>query len=462
MFHSRFSSIRGSAVESPKPNLEKYCMPKRVLIVLCLFCTFASAAFAGVTVTSPANGATLQGPVQYVATATTSSCSKGIGSMGIYTSPGVLAYVANGASLNTSLNLGSGTYNTVVEEWDNCGGAMTTPVTVTVSAESGVHVTAPANNGTVGSPVNFVATATTTCSKGVSAMGIYTAPFQLAYVANGASLNYKLTLSPGKYSTVVEEWDKCGGATSTPVTITVSGSGGGGGGGSEFSNLQKSGGWAAAGQGPPNFIDCAPCGPQITWSMTQDVNSPSMSGASSKYDIGGTGPYWDVLFNNHLIGDQSSQSMPDKNPTLVPTYHNFTYDVYFYGSNLGLAQALEFDINQFYDNLGFIWGHECRIAGGNEWDIWDNLSQRWVPTGIACNPISNEWNHLTIQVERTSSNQLLYQSITLNGVTSTVNQYYNPGSTPGWWGVTVNYQMDGNNKQSPYTVYLDELTFSYQ
>jgi hypothetical protein len=383
--------------------------------------------------------------------------------MGIYTSPGVLAYVASGASLNTSLNLGSGTYSTVVEEWDNCGGAMTTPITVTVSAEVGVHVTAPANNSTVGSPVNFVATATTTCSKGVSAMGIYTAPSQLAYVVNGASLNYNLTLSPGKYSTVVEEWDKCGGATTTPVTITVSGtSGGGGGSGSQFTNLQKSGGWAGAGQGPPDFIDCNPCGSQITWSMVQDVNSPSMSGASTKFNIGGAGPYWDVLFNNHLIGDQSSQGMPDKNHTLVPTYHNFTYDVYFYGSNLGLAQAVEFDLNQFYDNLGFIWGHECRIAGGNEWDIWDNLNQRWVPTGIACNPIDNSWNHLTIQVQRTSSNQLLYQSITLNGVTSTVNQYYNPGSTPGWWGVTVNYQMDGNSKQSPYTVYLDQLTFTYE
>ena len=153
--------------------------------------------------------------------------------------------------------------------------------------------------------------------------------------------------------------------------------------------------------------------------------------------------------------------MPDQNHTLVPTFHNFTYDVYFYGTDLALSQAVEFDINQFYDNLGFIWGHECRIAGGNEWDIWNNVSQKWVPTGIACNPLSNSWNHVTIQVQRTSSNQLLYQSITLNGVTNTVNQTYPPGSTPGWWGITVNYQMDGNNKQSPYAIYLDNLKFTY-
>ena len=195
--------------------------------------------------------------------------------------------------------------------------------------------------------------------------------------------------------------------------------------------------------------------------MTQGIQSPSTSGASTKYTIGGNGPYWDVLFNNHLIGDLSSQGMPDSNRTLVPTLHNFTYDVYFFGANLGAAEALEFDLNQFFGGMGFIWGHECRIAGGNEWDVWDNANGKWVPTGISCNPNNNAWNHLTIQVQRTSNNQLLYQSITLNGATHTLNRYYNPGKTPGWYGVTVNYQMDGNSKQTPYEVFLDQLTVNY-
>jgi hypothetical protein len=154
--------------------------------------------------------------------------------------------------------------------------------------------------------------------------------------------------------------------------------------------------------------------------------------------------------------------MPDTGHTLVPTLHNFTYDVYFRGANLGLAEALEFDINQFFNNQGFIWGTECRVAGGNEWDIWDNINQHWVPTGVACNPVNNAWNHLTIQVQRTASNQLLYQTITLNGKTATLNKYYSPGTAVGWYGVTVNYQQDGNRAQSPFSVYLDQLTFIYE
>jgi hypothetical protein len=57
---------------------------------------------------------------------------------------------------------------------------------------------------------------------------------------------------------------------------------------------------------------------------------------------------------------------------------------------------------------------------------------------------------------------LLYQSITFNGVTHVLNKTYAPFSTPGWWGIVVNYQMDGNSKQTPYTVYVDKLNLTYE
>lgn len=436
-------------------------MKKCALVSMAMFVFSAVSAFAGVTVTSPSNNSTVGTSVKFVATATTSSCSKGVGSMGIYPAPYQLSYVVNGASLNTSLNFNPGTYSVVVEAWDNCGGATTSTVNITVtsSGTTGVFVTSPANNSTVGSPTNFVATATTNCSLGVASMGIYTAPSQLAYVVSGASLNTNLTLSPGTYNTTVEEWDKCGGAATTPITITVSSSG------QTFSNLHNSGGWNGYAQQPPTYQDCTNCtpsGPGTTWAMYQNVTSPTLSGKSAQFNIGGNMDYSDVLWNNHLIGDFSSQGLPDTNHTLVPTLHNFTYDVYFYGSNLGASQALEFDVNQFFSGMGFTWGHECRVAGGNEWDIWDNVKMKWIPTGISCYPLENAWNHLVIQVSRNSSNQLVYQSITFNGVTHTLNWTYAPFSAPGWYGITINYQMDGDYKQDGYTVYLDKLNFTYQ
>ena len=196
--------------------------------------------------------------------------------------------------------------------------------------------------------------------------------------------------------------------------------------------------------------------------MTQGVQSPSLSGQATIFNVGGSTPYSDALFNLHLIGSLSSQGMFDANQTQVSGLQNFTYDVSFYGDNLELSQAVEFDINQFFGDMGFIYGHQCRIAAGNQWDVWDNQNAKWVPTGVPCYPNNNSWNHVILKVQRTSDNQLTYQSITFNGTTTTLNWTFGHGSAPGWYGLTVNYQMDGNYRQDPYNVYLDNLTLSYQ
>src|ERR1700730_7541031 len=148
-----------------------------------LLCVLASVpAFTSVSVSSPGNGSTVGSSVKFVASAAT-SCSKGVASMGIYPAPYQLVYTVGGASLNTSLNFNPGTYSVVVQEWDNCGGSTTSTVKIYVkSSQSGVYVTSPGNNTTVGSPAHYVASATTSCSLGVASMGIYTGPNQLAYV----------------------------------------------------------------------------------------------------------------------------------------------------------------------------------------------------------------------------------------------------------------------------------------
>jgi hypothetical protein len=227
-----------------------------------------------------------------------------------------------------------------------------------------------------------------------------------------------------------------------------------------MTGLQNSKGWTGYGELPPKYDICTNC-PGVTWSMNQGISSPSLTGKAAKYNIGGTTPYADVLWNNHLIGDGTSQNLPDSDHTLVPTLHNFTYDTYFYGTDLTLAENIEFDIAQFFNDMGFMFGTQCQMVKDQMWGIWDNVNGKWVSTKAPCKPLNNYWNHVVIQFERTSDNQLLYKSITLNGVTTTLNLKYPHFSAPGWWGVVVNFQLDGNYKQSDYSVYLDKLNFTY-
>src|ERR1035441_3728241 len=105
-------------------------MMKNLYGVTLILATFVTPAFASVTVSSPANDATVSSPVQYIATATTSTCSKGVASVGVYVN-NQLIVTQSGTSLNKSVSLAPGKYNTVVEEWDYCGGATFTAEAIT-------------------------------------------------------------------------------------------------------------------------------------------------------------------------------------------------------------------------------------------------------------------------------------------------------------------------------------------
>jgi len=323
--------------------------------------------------------------------------------------------------------------------------ASSATVTVTPAQNPPPTISFQAQPTSVSSGATAVLSWTTTNATSVNIPGLG------AFPASGST-----KVTPNATITYIATAQGAGGSAKASTTVAVKSPG------TSISNLQSTGGWQSWGELPPDYGLCAyPC-PGVTWSMSQGIKTPSLSGNSTQFNIGGTTAYGDVLWSNSLIGQGSTQQLPDSGHTLLPTLHNFTYDAQFYVTNLDVTQALEFDINMYFDGLGLIWGNQCDIGGGRVWDIWDNLNQKWVSTGAGCNPVNNGWNHVTIQVQRESDNWLLFQSITLNGETSNINQYYEAGSVPNnWWGITVNYQMDGNYQQSSNTTYLDNFTFTY-
>src|ERR1700730_5586273 len=79
---------------------------KGLIYLIGIFLILVTSGFASVNVSSPGNGWTVGSPVHYVATGYTSTCSKGVSSMGVYVD-NQLVKVVNGASLNTSISIGS-------------------------------------------------------------------------------------------------------------------------------------------------------------------------------------------------------------------------------------------------------------------------------------------------------------------------------------------------------------------
>ncbi len=415
----------------------------------------------GVYISSPANGATVSSPVQFVASASGYTAA----SMILYVD-GSQKYITYSGSLNTSISLATGSHAVQVNSWDNYGNVYVAKESITVGSTSTstststsgtwVTLTAPSNGASVSSPVTV--TANGGSQNGISGWVVYVDNNNAYQINNNSnSLSASVSMSSGTHSVYVRAWDKSNGTYGTSATISVSvGSSSSSStststvtAGTSIWNIQSQSGWGS----------CSACagaggnGPTASYSMSQWQSSPSLDGQSTKFSIWGGSSYANVLWYKSLtsqIGSPGSQ-------------HHFIYDTYFYVDHSSAVQALEFDINQFVNGHSLIFGHQCNVLNGNQWDVWDNQGNKWVHTGIYCGaPTAYTWHHVTIQAERATdgSDWLHYVSITYDGNTHYIDWWYPPTSS-SWSGITVNFQMDGNYNEASYSTWLDKLTFSY-
>ncbi len=315
------------------------------------------------------------------------------------------------------------------------GGSLSTHLTPPASTANGSGTPETAGTGTTGTGATGSTGTTTTTSSGTGGTG---------------STGTTGTGTSGTGGT---------GSTGTGVTATTSS---GDTPGTVISDIQAMAqNWKSWGQGGPYYVDCSPspCN-GYAWAMKFGITLPSLSNNATQFLIDGTKPYGDALFSADLIGT-SSPTLKDSNHTLLPTIHNFTYDTDFYVTDVSITQTLEFDISMYMNGTKMIFGTQCSHRGDKSWDIYDNVNAKWISAGIPCKMV-NGWNHLTIHVQRKSDNTLVYQSIDLDGTNYALNITYPPGTSPSsWWGVTVNYQMDGDSTPDTNTTYLDNFSLTY-
>jgi hypothetical protein len=321
-----------------------------------------------------------------------------------------------------------------------------TTMTLATASFAGVTVSSPAAGSTLGSPVHFVASATSTHP--ITAMRIYVDSVSV-YLVSASSLDTSVAMSAGSHSIIVQAWDSTGAVSKTPLTLTVSstpapppGLPAPPAGAVVKTNIDQMTGWES----------CTVCaginasGPVAIYSMVENQVSPSLDGASTKFSISGTTPYADALWWKQLGA--------------ADTATNLKYDVAFYLTNPSVAEALEFDNNQSNGSHRFIYGTQCNIKSGGVWDVWGNAAGNWISTGIACSaPAAFQWHHLTWEFQRTSTN-VIFVGFTYDGVTHYVNRSY-PARSSSVHEMNVAFQMDGDSAMHAYSTWLDKVTLTY-
>lgn len=413
-------------------------------------------SFAGVNISTPGEGWTVPSPVRFVASANGSTT---ISSMIIYVDY-KQSYLLYSNSLDTAIPMDDGWHFITIKAWDVWGGIYQQNLSINVSGSSGgVNISAPASGTTPGAPVHLVASATPSNGRRIASM--------IAYLDNNAvfttysdNVDTYLPMGAGGHRLIVKSWEDVTGAIyQQQVDFNVSSSSGSISSlaapavptstGNNIWNVDQMGGWescSACAYDPSGY------GPTTSFYMWQGVSSPSLDGNAAEFGINGGGtPYTNALYYKRLVGDVNVNNA---------TRH-MVYDTYFYLENSNAPQALEFDINQYVQNRSLVFGSQCNIRAGNVWDIWDNPNDRWVSTGIPCpTPAAYTWHHVVLEVERTWDNWLHYISITYDGHKYYLDQYYASKWTD-WNGITVNFQLDGNYRQEPYKVWLDQFQFNY-
>jgi hypothetical protein len=218
-----------------------------------------------------------------------------------------------------------------------------------------------------------------------------------------------------------------------------------------YSNQDQLSGWSI----------CSSCagvngtGPTATYWMKQYQSSPSIDGSSAQLFLGGSTPYSNALFSRKLT----------TSGTTAGKFHHFIYDVYFYYKNASAVQALEFNTSQYFGGKGIIFGIQCDVRSSHVWELSTSNSStsgladmHWASTGVACPaPPTYKWNHLVVEYERLSDNNVHYIAFTFNGVKKYLNRYSYARRAPSdWGGITTHLQLDGNYQQADYSVWMDK------
>jgi hypothetical protein len=302
-------------------------------------------------------------------------------------------------------------------------------LSITAAAQVKVTLTTPTPNASIGAPAKVVASAFS--PNHVNSMTIFVDNTRV-YFQWGDNFTAYLWMSTGYHTIQVQGSDDANLTGSQSVRVYAYSSLG------SLSGIDSMGGWQNC-----TASDCAGGQGTSTTDSSANVTSPSLDGNSRFFSLGGSGQYSNAYWYKFIGGSSSAL--------------NFTYDLYAQVDDPSAPQALEFDVNQSFNQKRWVFGTQCNFKGSHKWDVWDGGKGTWVPTPAPCTPWAPKtWTHIIWSVQR-FGDTVRYLSVNVNGKNYPVNMQL--ARQPSWAGsdIDVAVQLDGDANQTPYTLWIDSV-----
>ncbi len=189
----------------------------------------------------------------------------------------------------------------------------------------------------------------------------------------------------------------------------------------------------------------------------ESAASPSLDDQSLCGGLTGGAAYSNVHFYRHLLSE--------------PAANRFTLSLSFYFTptttfnNQGspsVIQALEFTMNKWYRSQRYEFAVQWQNVGSGapQWRYWDpNRADPWVDLGIGDVLEGEQWHSLVLEGE-ISAGQVHYLAVTIDGQRYGLDATVAPAAAPGEPDrLAVAFQLGGNYAETPYDVYVDEVSF---
>jgi hypothetical protein len=211
-----------------------------------------------------------------------------------------------------------------------------------------------------------------------------------------------------------------------------------------FDNVQQLTGWQTCG----NCGNTGAAGATATYSMMQGINSPTESGDSAEFSIGGSYPYTNAYwYYRHPVRGTAMSSLV------------YQFDLYVPATSENAPQAIEFECQQQLD--GYIYNFAWQADyGSNHWRVFNYTAGQWEDSGIPLQRFAaGAWHHIVAEYHNDSASHTTYHdALTVDGVRNTVNAVHaaTPTTTPGN-DFTNAFQLDLNGAPVPYLVYVDKM-----
>jgi len=195
------------------------------------------------------------------------------------------------------------------------------------------------------------------------------------------------------------------------------------------------------------WSDCSDCaGGTVTsaYSTTPFLATPSLSGSSRQFFVGG--PAWASALWIHKVGAQNQAS-------------HFLWDfyVYFDAASASGVWSAEYDFWQSIGGQKLMMGTQC-VFGTDEWDVWDSRNNRWVNTSIACPRFTaGAWHHLELYAERISPTQYRFNTLFVDAQPFTINRVFDTEPTDWSDDMGVQWQLDQNGNGTALSEWVDKV-----